>query len=148
MRAGLAKYIYLLTIAVGLKDSVLLLDEPSLNLHPPLMKRMMRELEAANQVMIITHSPQLAHFEIFDEKADLLYVTHGSGSSSASYLKNSSSWLGMDRSKLSSAIDTRIFFAKGVVLCEGETRFDSSELSSPAPENRLGDSGSNHCSSE
>lgn len=48
--AGLAEIIYLLSASYGMKNSVILLDEPSVNLHPPMMKTLMRHIEKPKPV--------------------------------------------------------------------------------------------------
>lgn len=74
MGSGVLETIYLLTLAHGIENSVILLDEPAVNLHPSLMKSITNSLQnpsLKNQFIIITHSPELAGYEIFDNKSAL-----------------------------------------------------------------------------
>lgn len=62
--AGRFETLVLLTALIGHKNKIILLDEPALNLHPILQKRMLRIINSAisknnNQVITITHSPYL-----------------------------------------------------------------------------------------
>ncbi len=132
MGAGLGEVLYLLSVTIGLRESVLLLDEPSLNLHPLMMKRLMRKLsEYGNQTAVITHSPELLRFEFFENDGHIVNIRKRDGMSLIFQPHpEDESWLKNQRSKLEYLIDPRIFFSRGVLLCEGET--DKSFLTSAA----------------
>jgi predicted ATP-dependent endonuclease of OLD family len=68
---------------------------------------------------MITHSPELAHYMIFGKGADLVYVKKDNKSSVVKCLSNGEKILGLSRSGLYSEIDSRIFFGKSIILCEG-----------------------------
>ncbi len=75
--SGIKEVIYLLTTAHGITNSVVMLDEPAASLHPPMMRALMRRLEEShnyNQFIIITHSPELLHYELFEAKGQVHYV--------------------------------------------------------------------------
>jgi AAA15 family ATPase/GTPase len=62
--AGAFELLLLLSSTIGIKDSVILLDEPALNLHPNMQRKLLGILksnseENDNQLFIITHSPYL-----------------------------------------------------------------------------------------
>jgi len=122
---GLLESIYLLTLAYGVENSVIFLDEPAVNLHPSLMKAIAKSLQnpdLKNQFIIITHSPELASYEIFDNKASIVYVRKKNQSSIAKTLSGDvKKWFDQDRHKLKHQIDTRIFFGKSVILTEGDS---------------------------
>lgn len=122
--AGLYEVIYLLTLAYGTENSIVLLDEPSVNLHPSLMKAISKKLQNPdfkNQFMIITHSPELASYEIFDNKSSILYIRRKNKKSIVKTLTdNTKDWFEQNRHRLKHQIDTRIFFAKSVILTEGD----------------------------
>lgn len=67
--AGMFETLYLLTILIGQKQKVILLDEPALNLHPDLQRRILALINAYtiaknnNQVLLVTHSPYLVDVE-------------------------------------------------------------------------------------
>lgn len=62
--AGVMELLSLLTALIGQENKVILLDEPALNLHSILQRRVLQLIQDAvsknnNQVIIITHSPYL-----------------------------------------------------------------------------------------
>ncbi len=119
--AGLAESLFLLAAAIGVEDSVILLDEPAVNLHPPQMKALMDKLVATkSQIIVATHSPKLVHNLIFDFNANLFYVRRTGAKSIATQLNAALHFEDEDRYKLSYQIDTRVFFANRIVMCEGE----------------------------
>lgn len=123
--SGIGEVLYLLTLSYGTKNSLVLLDEPSVNLHPPLMKSLMRLMEDErnkNQFVIITHSPELLHYELFDGKASIFYVKKTDHVSKVRSLdKELKQWFEENKSRFRHQIDTRIFFGKCVILTEGES---------------------------
>jgi len=123
--AGLAEIIYLLTASYGMKNSIILLDEPSVNLHPPLMKSLMRYIqkpENENQFIIITHSVELAQYELFESNADIMYVRKSNQVSTIISLKDKvREWFEANRSRFRHQIDSRVFFGRCVILTEGES---------------------------
>lgn len=123
--AGLLETIYLLTLAHGIENSVILLDEPAVNLHPTLMKSIAKSLQnpdLKNQFIIITHSPELASYEIFDNKALIIYIRKKDNHSIARSLEGKTKeWFEESRHRLKHQIDPRIFFGKSVLLSEGDS---------------------------
>lgn len=123
--AGLSEIIYLLSSAYGVENSLILLDEPSVNLHPPLMRTLMKRLqnvENNNQFVIITHSPEVVSFQLFENKAKIFYIRKKNDSSLVKTLEGDvKEWFEQDRNKLKHQIDTRIFFGKTVILTEGDS---------------------------
>jgi len=66
--AGVKEVIALSAFLAGRKGRVIVLDEPALNLHPLLQRRILGKLRnSENQVIVITHSPYL----VPDNKEDL-----------------------------------------------------------------------------
>lgn len=123
--SGIKEVIYLLTTAYGMTDSVVMLDEPAASLHPPMMRALMRQLEKPqnnNQFIIITHSPELLHYELFEAKGQVHYVKKVNRTS---HIKSLSGNLKVafekNRPKFKNIIDTRIFFGKCIILTEGES---------------------------
>lgn len=128
--SGLAETLFLLTVAYGLKNRVILLDEPTSNLHPPLMKSLMSRIiknhdaSGLNQFVVVTHSPELAHFGLFEADGDLSYIRRNSqiGNSTIKPLdKDTKDWFRDKKSVLSYQIDTRLLFGKHVILVEGDS---------------------------
>lgn len=123
--SGIKEVIYLLTTAYGVKNSVVMLDEPAVNLHPPMMRAIMRHLENSkneNQFIIITHSPELLRYELFEASGQVHYVKK---LNHVSHLKSlsgdSKNAFEENRRKFKHQIDMRIFFGKCIILTEGES---------------------------
>src|SRR6185312_308590 len=112
--AGLTEIVYLLTASYGMTNSLIMLDEPSVNLHPPMMKALMRYIENVenkNQFIIITHSAELSQYELFESAADLVYVRKTHHISKLQSLKGEvKTWFEENRSKFRHQIDSRVFF--------------------------------------
>ena len=129
--AGVRGVIYLLAAAYGTKDSVIMLDEPEINLHPAMLREVMEEMEedgSNNQILITTHSPELLDYEMFDRGSDVIHVSKKDGSVTRGPWSNSvvNEWLKEERERLKHQIDARVFFARLAVLVEG--RSDQSVL--------------------
>lgn len=120
---GVSEIIYLLTASHGSENSVILMDEPSVNLHPSMMKALMSHIKNSDcQFFIITHSPDLTHYEIFDNDANICYVRkHGGSSKVLQFDEKHSTWFSKNRSRFKHQIDSRIFFAKCIILTEGDS---------------------------
>lgn len=123
--SGISEAIYLLTLGFGVENCIILLDEPSVNLHPPLMRSLMNRIQdyaKNNQFLIITHSPELVSFELFEKTSKIFYVRRMNLSSQVKTLEGKTKeWFEKERNKLRHQIDARIFFAKSVILTEGES---------------------------
>ena len=122
---GALQVLYLLAAAHGIRESVVLLDEPGINLHPEMLQAMMGTVgagETASQFLIITHSPELLGHELFDRGSDLIYVRK-KGRSEVLALSDdggAGEW-GQERKNLKHQIDVRVFFANLVILVEGRS---------------------------
>ena len=120
--AGLRESIYLLALVLGSRDAVILLDEPSINMHPGLTRAILGEIfgNEGNQILITTHSPAIVGFAAFENSSKVLYVRNAGPSSTVSALEGEAfERFDKDRSRLRHLIDPAIFFAKRVVLVEG-----------------------------
>jgi predicted ATP-dependent endonuclease of OLD family len=120
--AGVSETLFLLTASFGSNDSVILLDEPALNLHPAQMKALFQMLSGSpNQFLIITHSPPLLHNLLFEKGAWVVYVRRPDSKSVVCTLNPKNLWPDNELYKSSYLIDSRVFFAQHVMLVEGET---------------------------
>lgn len=123
--AGISEILYLITTSYGLENTVILMDEPSVNLHPTKAKEVMRKIakfNSNNQFLIITHSPELTHIAIFENYADICYVRKTDGISKMFVMKKEiKDEFDEERGRLKHQIDSRVFFGKCVILCEGES---------------------------
>ena len=129
--AGVRGVIYLLAAVYGTKDSVVMLDEPGINLHPAMLREVMEEMEedgSNNQILITTHSPELLDYEMFDRGSDVFHVSKKGGSVILGPRSNGDvdEWLKEERERLKHQIDVRAFFAHLAILVEG--RSDQSVL--------------------
>lgn len=129
--AGVRGVIYLLAAVYGAKDSVVMLDEPGINLHPAMLREVMEEMEedgSNNQILITTHSPELLDYEMFDRGSDVIRVGKKGGSVTCGPWNNGvvGEWLKEKREKLKHQIDVGMFFAHLAILVEG--RSDQSML--------------------
>ena len=122
---GVRGVLYLLTAVHGVKNSVVLLDEPGINLHPSMLKAVISTIKLSNnknQFLIITHSSELLYSEMFDEDDDVVYIKKIHNRSRI-YSLNSKikKEFATKRRRLKHQIDPRIFFANLVILTEGES---------------------------
>ncbi|MDG6999588.1 MAG: ATP-binding protein [Nitrososphaerota archaeon] len=68
--SGTIELLYLITSAIGMRNSIQLLDEPAQNMHPIYQRKMLELIissvqEYGNQVILITHSPYLIDINSF-----------------------------------------------------------------------------------
>ena len=122
--AGVGESIYLLTLVLGSSDSVVLLDEPSINMHPGLTRTILKKIYgmAGNQILITTHSPAIVGFTAFENSARILYVRRTESSSTIRTLDGKTlKRFEKDRNRLRYMIDPGVFFAGCVILVEGES---------------------------
>lgn len=122
---GVRGVLYLLTAVHGVKNSIVLLDEPGINLHPSMLKAAVSTIKFSNnnnQFFIITHSPELLSNEMFDEGNDVVYIKKMNNQSGIYSLDNETkNEFTIERRRLRHQIDPRIFFANLVILTEGES---------------------------
>jgi len=109
------------------EDKVLVLDEPALNLHPPLQRRILKALrEREGQVILITHSPYMIPLDepqdlrrIFrfykDEKEGATRIQTAPEGAGEADLREMLRWF------RGSADVAAFLLAGGVILTEGET---------------------------
>ena len=121
---GLIELALVLFVAVSHHDSVVLLDEPALNLHPVKQKEFHTHLKSIavagrNQLMIVTHSPEFVSPK--DIPSAIRLSTEGE-KCKVQRLKGSTRKVEGLEEKLLDADPSlgRVLFATGVVLVEGE----------------------------
>ena len=122
--AGVRESIYLLALVLGSRDSVVLLDEPSINMHPGLTREILGKISEIedNQILITTHSPAIVSLAAFEHPARILYVRKSDSYSTVKTVSGKTLELfEKDRNRLRYMLDPGIFFAKCVVLVEGES---------------------------
>ena len=121
--AGALQVLYLLAASHGMKGSVVMLDEPGINLHPSMLQTVMDEAGSGeeNQTLIVTHLPDLLRYEAFGRSSDIVYVKNSGGTSSVrgSWDNDDLKWWDKDRKNLRHQIDTSVFFSNLAILVEG-----------------------------
>lgn len=124
--AGRFETLLLLTVLIGQQGKVLLLDEPALNIHPILQRKILELIEGKisksdNQIIIITHSPYLVNPENLENFWRISSTKNGS---KVINIRQSISKLNNDDIKkainqLRNSDIRSLLFSKGVVFVEG-----------------------------
>jgi AAA domain, putative AbiEii toxin, Type IV TA system/Overcoming lysogenization defect protein-like, TOPRIM domain len=124
--AGTIEVLCLLTAIIGMKNKVVLLDEPSQNLHPDFQGRLLLTLgrivkDGSNQAIIITHSPYLLAKGTLEET---WRVIKKNGTTSIINVSRELDKLGIESRKkilqqLDSADVRALLFSRGGVFVEG-----------------------------
>lgn len=124
--AGALQVLYLLAASSGIKNSVVLLDEPGINLHPAMLQAVMDKVgsDEESQFAIITHSPDVLSYEAFGKGSEVIYVKNSGGRSCVCCVRDgdgaSSRW-NAERKSLRHIIDVRVFFSNLAILVEGQS---------------------------
>lgn len=124
--AGIFESLVLITALIGQRHKVILLDEPALNLHPILQRRILelihkRISENGNQVILITHSPYL----VSAEKLESIWrFTNKNGSTHVINLGKMTLDLSQEEQQkiiqqLRNSDIRSLLFSRGVILVEG-----------------------------
>ena len=121
--SGVGESLYLLALALGPCDSVILLDEPSLNMHPGLMRAVLDSIRNAgeNQILIATHSAAIVRFMAFENSAGIFYVRKSGSSSTVNALDGETLVRLVGETQLRYVVDTGIFFARCAGLVDGDS---------------------------
>ena len=119
--SGILEVIYLLSASHGLTNSLILLDEPYAKIHPSLTKSLIDSTKGSdNQIITITHLPDVAKYEIFEKKSNIAYLRKNDKNSIVKQFDDKTkTWFEEKMQKSVHQIDPQIFFANGVVLVEG-----------------------------
>lgn len=123
--AGVFEAIFILTCILGHKNKTILLDEPALNLHPNLQKRILQLIKVTikknnNHIILITHSPYLIDTDNFKNSWRFNYQNN------STIVSNLKQVLNLDEKeeqkislKLQNSEIRSILFSKGLILVEG-----------------------------
>ena len=124
--AGIIELLIIFTTVIGQKDKVLLLDEPALNLHSILQKRILTIINHAviknhNQVILITHSPFLLNPNTFNHAWKFTSTKNGTQILNLKDIVNSMTLdeKGRTITRLHNSEIRSILFQHGVILVEG-----------------------------
>lgn len=126
--AGIFDALYVLTCILGHKNKCILLDEPALNLHPNLQRKILNHIsntikDNKNQVILVTHSPYLVNTEQIE---NTWRVIRESDSTKIINIGKSLLDIPKDNRKkimirLGNSEVRSLLFSKGVVLVEGSS---------------------------
>ena len=119
--AGVRSVLYLLAAVHGTKESVVMLDEPGINLHPTMLRGVMDnvyERDSDNQILVITHSVDLLRYEV-SRNAHVAHVGNAGGQSRICQDAYKSIKPKKEPREAAHVIDPAVFFAKRVILVEG-----------------------------
>jgi len=123
--AGVWEALVACAAAVSVPGRVVLLDEPAANLHPSWQRQLLSHLATLNQVVLITHSPNLVPARRVEDLARITRLYPRAGKTAMSRLADAEvpkGWWVRWRQILTGSADARsALFARGVVLLEGET---------------------------
>jgi ABC-type transport system involved in cytochrome c biogenesis ATPase subunit len=119
--AGIQEALLLSTLVTGDPGRIAVLDEPAVNLHPTVQRRLARHL-ADVQGIVITHSPDLVPCDSIEDLNRVVRLTPSPTGTQVRSLpehrrKRLDEWL----QKLLLTDVRALLFASGVILCEGAT---------------------------
>ncbi|WP_370124838.1 ATP-dependent endonuclease [Streptacidiphilus sp. MAP12-33] len=119
--AGIQEALLLATLIAGEPGRVVVLDEPAVNLHPTMQRRLSRHLTDV-QGLVITHSPDLIPCSNIDDLDRVVRLTgHATGTQVASLPAQNRKGLNNWLQNLLLTDVRALLFASGVILCEGAT---------------------------
>ena len=125
--AGIKESLFLLSSCFGRKDKVILMDEPAVNLHPTLIKRLMHEIltpggqAESGQIAVITHSPTMASLEMLSSANKINRVDrHDEYSEIVQPSKKDEEWISKHLATFH-LLKPDVLFSHRVILVEGES---------------------------
>jgi energy-coupling factor transporter ATP-binding protein EcfA2 len=130
-----------LSTALSGDGTIMILDEPAINLHPTLQRRLLSTVrESASQILLITHSPFLvpadgpAEIDIITRvgHADGRTTIHRTRLSKRSTHKEATDASKMQRFMMASSDARALLFANAVLLVEGDTELGALDVWLPA----------------
>jgi ABC-type transport system involved in cytochrome c biogenesis ATPase subunit len=119
--AGIQEALFLATLIAGAPGRTIVLDEPAVNLHPTMQRRLAHHLADVHGI-VITHSPDLvpcSRIEDLDRVVRL--IPHPDGTRVASLPAHNRDRLGEWLKNLMLSDVRALLFASAVILCEGAT---------------------------
>ncbi|MFI1585778.1 TOPRIM nucleotidyl transferase/hydrolase domain-containing protein [Embleya sp. NPDC020630] len=122
--AGLQEAVLLAVLTAGGPGRVIVLDEPAVQLHPTMQRRIATTALRAGQALLITHSADLVPVATTDDLERIVRLAPGPDGATtvrrvapAASVSDRARWI-----RNLAAADTRaLLFARAVILCEGAT---------------------------
>lgn len=141
--AGRWEALVLCTALTG-DGTVMILDEPAVNLHPTLQRRLLQAIrDGSSQALVITHSPFLVPAEGQAEIERIVRVTRDDGRSAVHRASFDQQTLGREADRnafklqqlmLGSSDVRSLLFATAVLLVEGDTELGALDIWLPRME--------------
>ena len=123
--AGIKETLFLLSSCFDMQDKVILMDEPAANLHPTLIKRLMREIltpdaqsDRSCQIVVITHSPVMASLEMLSSVNKIARVNRHDYSEIVQPSKDDEEWISEHLATFH-LLKSDILFSRKIILVEG-----------------------------
>ncbi|WP_322798971.1 AAA family ATPase, partial [Thermoflexus sp.] len=112
----------ILSAMIAEEGRVLVLDEPALNLHPTLQRRILKRLrERKGQTILITHSPYMVPVEDVEDLRRIVRFQKEEGATRVYTLGTVEEEQKLLMTLRRSTDMASLLFARGVILTEGET---------------------------
>lgn len=128
--AGLLEVLNILTHIISEENKIFLIDEPEIHLHPHgqrILKNLLRKSAKKNQIIYITHSSDFVDLQ----EINRISVVRNENGKSKIFRSNldyeSNDWLKQLLFKLTKTEQKEFFFARKVLLVEGETEIGHSQ---------------------
>lgn len=124
--AGIKETLFLLSSCFDRQDRVILMDEPAANLHPTLVKRLMREILTSDgqaesgQIVVVTHSPAMASLEMLSSANKIVRVDRHEYSEIVQPSQKDEEWISEHLATFH-LLKPDILFSHRVILVEGES---------------------------
>ena len=120
--SGIREILFLLAKYFDTEKSVIFMDEPAMNLHPTLIKKLMREMvskdNGQNQLIIITHSPIILANTKLLTTSNIIRISKNKTSIVIQPSIDDKKWL-IDQIPIFHLLKLDVLFSKGVILVEG-----------------------------
>ncbi len=120
--SGIWEALFLATLLSQDPGVVTFLDEPAVNMHPTLQRKVLAELKASNQTIITTHSPYLVPSGTPQDLDTIIRLNRSRGTTRPCRMSSKADEKMSGFSQIHTQPDVRsMLFASGVLLVEGDT---------------------------
>ena len=120
--SGIREILFLLAKYFDTEKSVIFMDEPAMNFHPTLIKKLMREIfskdNGQNQLIIITHSPIILANTKLLTTSNIIRIFKNKTSIVVQPSIDDKKWI-MTQIPIFHLLKLDMLFSKGVILVEG-----------------------------
>jgi predicted ATP-dependent endonuclease of OLD family len=123
--SGIWETLFLATLLHQEPGSVVFLDEPAVNMHPTLQRKVLTQFSALNQAVITTHSPYLVPSGNAKDLDRVMRLHRSAGATKLARVSGGGKTITSRSVQIHTQPETRsMLFASGVLLVEGETDAD------------------------